>query len=94
MVVVDSRESALSETGYLVIPIQQGHITKDHIHAELGEMLRMKRSSRDSPEQTALFKSCGVADKYVVVAGRALDRARDLKLGLTIHFQSGTIEAI
>jgi len=38
-VVVDHRPAALAEAGDLIIPMEQGLIEKDHIYAELGEIV-------------------------------------------------------
>ena len=85
LVLVDSKESALSETGDLAVPIRERIITRDHIHAELGEVLNGTRSGRSTPEQTTFFKSCGVAVQDAVAADMALNRARELKLGRIIE---------
>ena len=39
LVVVDSLQSGITETGDLMEPIKNNLITKNHIHAELGELL-------------------------------------------------------
>lgn len=61
LVVVDSREAALAETGDLIIPLRDGLITLDHIHAELGEIINGDRPGRTDPSQITFFKSVGVA---------------------------------
>ena len=44
-VVVDSRESALTEAGDLVIPLTNGEISAEHIWAELGEIVTGKKKA-------------------------------------------------
>ena len=39
LVVVDSREAAWQEAGDLIQPLEAGLIDRDHIHAELGELV-------------------------------------------------------
>jgi ornithine cyclodeaminase len=80
-VVVDSREAALAETGDLIQPIQQGLITAEHIHAELGELVLGRRRARDSDDEITLFKSVGVAVQDAVAARAALAQAERLGLG-------------
>ena len=85
LVVVDSKEAVLAEAGDLLIPIEQGKMTPDVIHAELGEILNGDRHGRTSPEQITLFKSVGVAVQDAITAGRALARAKQLGLGQMIE---------
>ena len=79
--VIDHFESALAEAGDLLIPMEQGLITRDHIHAELGAILSGARPGRNSREQITLFKSVGVAVQDVSVARAVLDAARAMDLG-------------
>lgn len=85
LVIADSRESVLAETGDLVIPINQGLITQDHVHAEIGEVSRKSKTGRTSPEQITLFKSCGVAVQDAVSASIVLENAEKEKLGTLAH---------
>lgn len=85
LLVVDSREAALAEAGDLMIPIQKGVITADHIHAELGEIVNGTRPGRADRDEITLFKSVGVAVQDAIAAGRALARAEQLGLGQIIE---------
>ena len=86
LVVVDSREAALAETGDLLIPIGQGLMSAEDIHAELGELVLGRKPGRTSPDQVTLFKSVGIAVQDAVAASHALRRARDLGLGEEVRF--------
>jgi alanine dehydrogenase len=83
-VVVDHRPAAFAEAGDLIIPIQQGLITKDHVYAELGEIVAGLRKGRESPEQVTLFKSVGVAVQDIEAANRVLVAAERLNLGTEV----------
>jgi ornithine cyclodeaminase len=85
LLVVDSREAALAETGDLILPIRAGLFTSDHVHAELGEVLSGKAPGRIDAGQITLFKSVGLAVQDAVAAGRALARAVELGLGQTVE---------
>lgn len=80
-VVVDSREAAMAEAGDLVIPMEAGEIDRDHIHAELGEIVNGQRPGRTSEEQITYFKSVGVAVQDAVAASIALRNAEQRNLG-------------
>jgi alanine dehydrogenase len=84
LVVVDSREAVLAETGDLLVPIGRGEIGADVIHAELGQIINRERSGRTSADQITYFKSVGLAVQDAVAAGRALARAKARGLGQTI----------
>ncbi len=84
LVAVDSRESVLAEAGDLIIPIQQGCITADHLHAELGEIVAGPKPGRTSPEQITYFKSCGLAVQDAVAAELAYTEAERLGLGTMV----------
>ena len=84
LVVVDSRESALVETGDIVTPLKQGMITLEHINAEIGEIINGTKSGRSSIKQLTFFKSCGVAVQDTVTAGIALKNAECENLGTIV----------
>ena len=81
LVVVDSRESALIETGDIITPLKHGLITPEHIHAEIGEIINGAKSGRSAPGQFTFFKSCGVAVQDAVTAAIALKNAERENLG-------------
>ena len=83
-VVIDHRESSLAEAGDLLIPIEQGLMTEDHIYAELGEIAAESKPGRASPDEITLFKSVGVAVQDVAAAGAVLEAARELGLGTEV----------
>jgi len=83
-VVVDSRESALTEAGDLVIPLTNGEISAEHIWAELGEIVTGKKKGRTSEEEITLFKSVGIAAQDVASAKVIYERAIRERRGLVI----------
>ena len=85
LVVADSRESVLAEAGDIVIPINQGLITHEHVHAEIGELNNKTKNGRTSAEEITLFKSCGVAVQDAVSAGIILKNAESKNLGTLAH---------
>ncbi|MCP3912354.1 MAG: ornithine cyclodeaminase family protein [Actinomycetia bacterium] len=59
----------------LRIPLEEGAITADHVHAEIGELVSGTKPGRTSPEQLTLYKSVGVAAQDVAAAKLVHDRA-------------------
>ncbi len=83
-VVVDERKAALSEAGDLVQPLKAGLINKDHIYAELGEIVLGKKPGRTSADEVTFFKSVGNAVQDAVAAQAILKEAERLGLGTLI----------
>jgi ornithine cyclodeaminase/alanine dehydrogenase len=59
-VVVDTVETALAESGDVLIPLAEGVIGPDDIATELGQVLTGRAAGRTSPEQITVFNSVGV----------------------------------
>ena len=68
MVVVDSREQAISTYGDIIIPIREGAIKESHIRAELGELITRQKTIARGPGDITLFKSGGLAVLDAAVA--------------------------
>ena len=85
IVVADSRESVLVEAGDLVIPINQGLISEEHVHAEIGELNNGTKTGRTSDEQITLFKSCGIAVQDAVSASIVIKNSENQNLGTLAH---------
>jgi ornithine cyclodeaminase/alanine dehydrogenase-like protein (mu-crystallin family) len=83
-VVVDHRESALAETGDLLIPIQQGLYSADRIAAELGELVSKAKPGRADVNEITLFKSVGLAVQDLAAGVRAIENARALGIGTVV----------
>jgi ornithine cyclodeaminase/alanine dehydrogenase-like protein (mu-crystallin family) len=75
-VYVDSRAAAMHEAGDILLAIQEGLITKEHIVGELGE-----RPTRRSANECTMFKSLGMAVEDVASANLVYRKALAEKLG-------------
>ena len=82
--VVDQREAALAEAGDVIIPINEGHVTADHIHAELGEVVAGLKEGRTNEAEITAFKSVGLAIQDVATATRVYQLAKDKGAGTTL----------
>lgn len=80
-VVVDTYEGAWAEAGDLLIPLGQGLIGRDHVRAELAEVVLGRKPGRPAPESITFFKSVGFAIEDLVTAELAFTRARQQGLG-------------
>ena len=84
-VVVDAVEAALAEAGDLIIPLRDGLVTQEHFARELGMVASGSAPGRSSEDEVTLFKSVGNAVQDVVVAKRAVERARKEGIGMEIE---------
>lgn len=83
-VFVDQRAAALEEAGDLIVPIQAGRISTDHIQAELGTVASGNAPGRTSTKEVTFFKSVGNAVQDLAVASRAYAVAVEQDLGVEV----------
>jgi len=73
-VVVETREVAFAEAGDLLLPMGEGLIGRDHIRADLSEVVG-GAGIRTADDDVTLFESVGMAFEDLVVARAVLDAA-------------------
>jgi ornithine cyclodeaminase/alanine dehydrogenase-like protein (mu-crystallin family) len=83
-VTVDSRASALKESGDIVMAMAEGYFGPEHVVGELGEVLAGRVEGRTAEDQVTIFKPLGLAVEDVAAAqlayGRACAAGRGMKL--------------
>ena len=84
-VFVDRRESALTEAGDLLIPMQEGVIGNDAIVAELGEVAIGRNKGRTGDDEITLFKSLGLAVEDLACAHFLHERATQESAGTWVE---------
>ena len=85
-VVVDSRASALQESGDIVLGLREGRFERGHLVAELGEVVSGSVPGRTSESEITVFKSLGLAVEDLAAAHLAFERARQQGKGIEIDF--------
>ncbi|MEV6065665.1 ornithine cyclodeaminase family protein [Nocardia sp. NPDC052001] len=83
-VVVDSRLSALHESGDVLIPLREGVFGPEHIDTELGEVLIGAKPGRTERDQITLFNSLGIGLQDLAAARLLIDAARKHGIGADI----------
>ncbi len=83
---VDRRESAEKEAGDYLLALAEGAIGRDHIRAELGEVLAGRAPGRASPEEITVFESLGIAVEDLYAAEYVLRRAEEEGRGEVVPF--------
>jgi len=82
--VADLKEANLAEAGDILIPIEEGAVTEDHIFASLGEIVIGSKPGRENAEEITVFKSCGLAIQDVSTALAVYNTARDKGIGTEV----------
>ncbi|AFZ74420.1 ornithine cyclodeaminase family protein [Natronobacterium gregoryi] len=84
--VPDLRERATFDAGAFLAALEEGAITEDHVHAELGEVVAGHAPGRTSDDEITVFDSGGTGIETVAAAHMLYERAREQDLGSTISF--------
>ena len=82
---VDSRAAALVESGDVVLGIQEGRFSAEHIVAEIGELVN-GAAGRQTDREITIFKSLGLAVEDVTAADLAYRRAVERGIGQLLEF--------
>lgn len=82
----DSEEAVLSEAGDILIPLEDGTITKDDFTGDLGKVIKGEVTGRENDEEIIVFKSVGVATQDLVAAREIYDKA--VKAGIGTEWNS------
>ncbi|TIP52560.1 MAG: ornithine cyclodeaminase family protein [Mesorhizobium sp.] len=84
---VDYLPMALVAAGELAEAIESGHIGRDHIRGEIGEVLAGTKPGRAGDADITLYRSLGVPAQDIELANLVYARARDAGLGTSIDFR-------
>jgi len=86
-IVVDNWEQA-SHSGEINVPIEKGIISKEHIYAELGDIVAGTKKGRSNEEEITIFDSTGLAVQDIAVAKKVYEKAIKAKVGNSINLFS------
>jgi ornithine cyclodeaminase/alanine dehydrogenase-like protein (mu-crystallin family) len=81
---VDRRESALHESGDLLLAAADGAVGPEHIRAELGEVLVGAAPGRTDDEELTVFVSLGLAVEDLAAAELVVRKARERGAGTEV----------
>lgn len=77
----DSEEAVLSEAGDILIPLEDGTITREKFTGDLGEVLQGKLVGRENDEEIIVFKTVGIGTQDLMAAKRIYDKAVEKEIG-------------
>ena len=84
-VVVDSLDAVHSECGDILLALEEGAITPDHLRGEIGEVLSGARPGRTGDDEITLYKSVGIAVQDVAAASLVYRRALEQGAGTEVE---------
>jgi ornithine cyclodeaminase/alanine dehydrogenase-like protein (mu-crystallin family) len=83
-IVVDARESALNESGDILLAMREGALAEDVALVELGEVLSGRAPGRANAEELTVFVSLGLAVEDLAAAELTLRAAEAAGLGAEV----------
>ena len=87
-VYVDTYEGAFEEAGDIIVPLRAGDIKRDHVRAELAELVSGSKDGRTNREEITVFKSVGYAMEDAVIARLAFERAAAAGTGTVFDLEA------
>ncbi len=80
---VDYRPSTFAQAGEVIGAIDSGRIGRDHVLAEIGEVLSGKAVGRRDENEITLYRSLGIAAQDLACAAHCLREAKARGLGVS-----------
>lgn len=77
----DSEEAVLSESGDILIPLDEGMITKDDFTGDLGQVVKGEIPGRENDEEIIVFETVGVATQDLIAAKAIYEKAKEAGIG-------------
>jgi len=78
---VDAEVTTMERAGDIVMPLEQGVMTKAQIKGEIGRVILKQIPGRTRPDQITAFRSMGIAAQDLCLAAALLDQAEAQKIG-------------
>ncbi|MFH1796232.1 MAG: ornithine cyclodeaminase family protein [Pseudomonadota bacterium] len=79
---VDYRPSTFAQAGEVIGAIESGRIGRDHVLAEIGEVLSGKAGGRRDPGEITLYRSLGIAAQDLACVAHCLRAAQARGMGV------------
>lgn len=86
--VVDSRATALTKSGEVLLAIDEGHLTADDVTVELGDVIVDPGLGRGGADDVTLFNSVGIGLQDLATASALVAAARARGIGLDVEMRA------
>jgi alanine dehydrogenase len=84
-VFLDSKATAMHESGDLLLAIADGAMTAVDIGPEIGDVITGAAPGRSSPDEITLYNSVGIAMQDIAIGGLIVAKARETGVGLEVN---------
>lgn len=81
----DTKEGVIEEAGDVIIPMNEGKISKEKVAHELGDLLLGREVGRESKKEITWFKTVGFAGLDLVAGEKIYQLAKDKGIGTKIE---------
>lgn len=81
----DTKEGVIEEAGDVIIPMNEGKISKEKVAHELGDLLLGREVGRESKEEITWFKTVGFAGLDLVAGEKIYQLAKEKGIGTKIE---------
>ena len=88
--VPDLRERVTQDAGSFLHALDEGAVTEDHVHAELGDVVAGNATGRENPEDVTVFDSGGTGIETTAAAHLLYERASEQDRGTAIEFAAAS----
>jgi ornithine cyclodeaminase/alanine dehydrogenase-like protein (mu-crystallin family) len=78
--------SQCEKVGELHHALESGAMSRDQVHAELGEVVAGRKPGRTSPDEITIFDSTGTALQDVAAAAAVYEKALTANVGTCFNF--------
>jgi alanine dehydrogenase len=82
--VPDLRERVEQDAGSFIAAVEEGVVSEDHVHAELGEVVAGEAPGRETEDEITVFDSGGTGIETVAAAHMLYEKAKEEGLGSEI----------
>jgi alanine dehydrogenase len=84
--VPDLRERVMDDAGSFINAVEEGVVSEEAIHGELGEVVAGEIPGRESDTEITVFDSGGTGIETVAAAHMLYEKARERNLGTELAF--------
>ena len=77
----DSQEAVLSESGDILIPLEQGIITEDDFTGDIGRVIKGELAGRENDDEIIVYETVGVGAQDLVTAKAVYENALKADVG-------------
>lgn len=78
----DSKEAVLSEAGDIIIPLEQGIISKEDLTGDIGDVLLGKVVGRENDDEIIVYKNVGIGLLDLMTARAIYMKAKESNIGI------------